>query len=144
MVIKIANKSNNPNPSYAKPGDSGMDIRTFIEEPIILEPLDRYTFPTGIYLDIPEGYEIQIRPRSGLTSKKGLVAQLGTIDSSYTGELKITLINLSNETHTINSGERIAQIVCAKVEKIVLENVESIEKITERGCNGFGHTGVSE
>lgn len=142
MVVKIVNKSNNPNPKYAKPGDSGMDIRTFIDEPVVLGPLERYTFPTGIYLDIPEGYEIQIRPRSGLTSKQGLVAQLGTIDSSYTGELKITLINLSNETHTINSGERIAQIVCAKVEIITLEEVDKIEKITERGGNGFGHSGL--
>lgn len=142
MVVKIVNKSDNPNPKYAKPGDSGMDIRTFIDEPVVLGPLERYTFPTGIYLDIPEGYEIQIRPRSGLTSNQGLVAQLGTIDSSYTGELKITLINLSNETHTINSGERIAQIVCAKVETIKLEEVEEINKITERGGNGFGHSGL--
>ena len=142
MVVKIVNKSNNPNPKYAKPGDSGMDIRTFIDEPVVLGPLERYTFPTGIYLDIPEGYEIQIRPRSGLTSNQGLVAQLGTIDSSYTGELKITLINLSNETNTINSGERIAQIVCAKVEIITLEEVDKIENITERGANGFEHSGL--
>lgn len=142
MVVRIVNKSNNPLPCYAKPGDSGMDIRAFIDNPITLGPLERYTFPTGIYLDIPVGYEIQIRPRSGLTSKKGLVAQLGTIDSCYTGELGIVLINLSNETYTISSGERIAQIVCAKVETIKLEEVEEINKITERGGNGFGHSGL--
>lgn len=143
MVIKIVNKSNFPLPKYAKPGDSGMDVRAFIQDPITLAPLERKLIPTGLYVDIPEGFEIQVRPRSGLALKRGLTVlnTPGTVDSSYTGEIGIVLVNLSNETQTVEPGERIAQLVVAKVETVELEEVTVIDKNTERGDSGYGDSG---
>lgn len=142
VKISIINNSSNPLPNYATPGSSGMDLRANLEESITLLPLQRKLISTGIFVEIPEGYEIQVRPRSGLAIKNGItcVNSPGTVDSDYRGELKVILINLSDESHTIHSGDRIAQMVVAKVEKAVLEIVQSLEK-TERGEGGFGHTG---
>lgn len=142
MVIKIVNKSINELPTYAKPGDSGVDVRANVDDPILLEPLDRVVVPTGIYVDIPEGYEIQVRPRSGVSARTGMMVVLGTIDSGYTGEIKVIIINLSNTRNIINPQDKIAQLVCAKVEKMEFTEVFSIDKQTERGNGGFGHTGM--
>lgn len=144
VVIKIINKSPNPLPRYAKPGDSGLDLRANIGDKVIsLAPLERVVVPTGIYVDIPEGYEIQIRPRSGVSSKTGMVVVLGTIDSGYTGEIGVIIINLSNEVNQIKNNDKIAQMVVCKVEQAILEEVDEITKETERGNGGFGHTGIS-
>ena len=142
-VVKVINKSKNALPAYAHPSDSGMDVRADISEPIILRSLERYLVPTGLYFELPENYEIQVRPRSGLAAKHGIsVANTpGTIDEGYTGELKVILINLSNEPYTITPGERIAQLVLAKVEKAKLEEVLFINETT-RGDSGFGSTGT--
>lgn len=142
VKISIINNSANPLPNYATPGSSGMDLRANLEESITLLPLQRKLISTGIFVEIPEGYEIQVRPRSGLAIKNGITClnSPGTVDSDYRGELKVILINLSGETHTIHSGDRIAQMVVTKVEKAVLEIVQSLE-VTERGEGGFGHTG---
>lgn len=140
--IKIINESENQLPEYATPGSSGMDLRAYLQDPVTLLPLQRKLIPTGISVQIPEGYEIQVRPRSGLAIKNGItcVNSPGTVDSDYRGELKVILINLSEEIHTIHTGDRIAQIVVAKVERAVFEIVENLE-ISERGKGGFGHTG---
>lgn len=142
LAISIINQSNNPLPEYATEGASGMDIRTFTNEPVVLQPLHRALIPTGLFLEIPQGYEAQIRPRSGLAIKQGITVlnTPGTIDSDYRGEVKVILINLSNETVTVQNGERIAQMVFQKVERVQLNEVESISD-TERGAGGFGHTG---
>lgn len=142
MRISIINQSNNPLPTYATAGSSGMDIRAYINEPIELQPLQRVLVPTGLCLEIPEGYEAQIRPRSGLAAKQGITVlnTPGTIDADYRGEIKIILVNLSNEPVTINTGERVAQMVFQKVEKVELEETASLQE-TERGAGGFGHTG---
>lgn len=142
MRISIINQSNNPLPTYATAGSSGMDIRAYINEPIELQPLQRVLVPTGLCLEIPEGYEAQIRPRSGLAAKQGITVlnTPGTIDADYRGEIKIILVNLSNEPVTINTGERVAQMVFQKVEKVELEETTSLQE-TERGAGGFGHTG---
>lgn len=142
MQISIINKSNNPLPAYATTGSSGMDVRAFLLEPIVLNPLERCLVPTGLFLEIPEGYEAQIRPRSGLAIKQGITClnTPGTIDADYRGEIKIILINLSSEQVTINSGERIAQMVFAKIEHANLVQVQEINE-TLRGNGGFGHTG---
>lgn len=142
MRISIINQSNNPLPTYATAGSSGMDIRAYINEPIELQPLQRVLVPTGLFLEIPEGYEAQIRPRSGLAAKQGITVlnTPGTIDVDYRGEIKIILVNLSNEPVTINTGERVAQMVFQKVEKVELEETTSLQE-TERGAGGFGHTG---
>jgi dUTP pyrophosphatase len=142
MLINIINQSSNPLPHYATIGSSGMDIRANIQSPIILGSLERILVPTGIFLEIPQGYEAQIRPRSGLAIKQGLTClnSPGTIDADYRGEVKVILINLSNEPQTINSGDRIAQMVFMKIEQVELTLVESINE-TERGAGGFGHTG---
>lgn len=142
MRISIINQSNNPLPTYATAGSSGMDIRAYINEPIELQPLQRVLVPTGLFLEIPEGYEAQIRPRSGLAAKQGITVlnTPGTIDADYRGEIKIILVNLSNEQVTINTGERVAQMVFQKVEKVELEETTSLQE-TERGAGGFGHTG---
>lgn len=142
MQISIINKSNNPLPAYATSGSSGMDVRAFLPEPIVLNPLERCLVPTGLFLEIPEGFEAQIRPRSGLAIKQGITClnTPGTIDADYRGEIKIILINLSSEQVTINSGERIAQMVFAKVEQVNLLQVQEINE-TLRGNGGFGHTG---
>ncbi|NBY31049.1 MAG: dUTP diphosphatase, partial [Actinobacteria bacterium] len=123
-------------------GSSGMDIRAFITSPIVMAPLDRVLIPTGLFLALPENWEAQIRPRSGLAIKQGITClnTPGTIDADYRGEIKVILINLSKETHTIEDGERIAQIVFQQVEKAILQKVDSLEA-TQRGDGGFGHTG---
>ncbi|MEY3208897.1 MAG: dUTP diphosphatase [Bacteroidota bacterium] len=141
-IIKIVNKSHHPLPAYATSGSSGMDLRAFINEPISLAPLSRILVPTGLFLAIPYNWEAQIRPRSGLAIKQGITClnTPGTIDADYRGELKVILINLSNETQIINDGDRIAQIVFQAVEKVEWELTEVLEE-TERGEGGFGHTG---
>jgi len=142
VVIKIVNRSSNPAPAYATEGAAGMDIRAFLEEPLALEPLQRAMVPTGIFLEIPEGYEVQVRPRSGLAHHHGITClnSPGTVDSDYRGELKVILINLSPEPQTIRHGERIAQLVVSRVERAALQEVEELEK-SLRGAGGFGHTG---
>jgi dUTP pyrophosphatase len=142
LVISIINQSNNPLPEYATEGASGMDIRAFINEPIELKPLQRVLVSTGLFLELLQGYEAQIRPRSGLAIKQGITVlnTPGTIDADYRGEIKVILINLSNENATINNGDRIAQMVVQKVEIIVLRQVDVIND-TDRGAGGFGHTG---
>jgi len=145
MKIKIINTSGYPNPSYAIKGDSGMDIRTCIKEPVTLKPLERKLFPTGIRIELPKDYELQVRPRSGLALKKGLTVlnTPGTIDELYRGEIGVILINLSSEPVTIEPGDRIAQLVLAKVSKVSeFENIEFFENETERGEGGYGNTGI--
>jgi dUTP pyrophosphatase len=141
-AVQIVNKSHHPLPEYATTGSSGMDIRAFINSSIVLSPLERTLIPTGLFLALPENWEAQIRPRSGLAIKQGLTClnTPGTIDADYRGEIKVILINLSNEAQTIQDGDRIAQMVFQKIEKVILEKVETVEA-TERGSGGFGHTG---
>jgi len=144
VEIKIVNTSENQIPEYATLGSSGLDLRAYLPEPVVLKPMERKMIPTGLFLEIPEGYEVQVRPRSGLALKHGLTClnSPGTVDSDYRGEIKIILINLSQEEHTINSGDRIAQMVLCKVEKAFLQPVIKLES-TLRGEGGFGHTGHS-
>ncbi len=143
VIIKTVNKSENDLPHYATEGAAGMDIRAYLNDAILLSPLERFLVPTGIFLEIPVGYEVQIRPRSGLALKNGITClnSPGTIDSDYRGELHVLLVNLSNEIFTINNNDRIAQLVVAKVEKAELLMVQELN-ITERAAGGFGHTGV--
>lgn len=143
VKIRIVNLSNNPLPQYETIGAAGMDIRAMLSEPVIIKPLQRVLIPTGLSVELPDGYEAQIRPRSGLAFKKGLsvLNSPGTIDSDYRGEIKVILINLSNETVVVNTGERVAQMVVTKYEKVRLEEVDDLSD-TERGTGGFGHTGV--
>jgi dUTP pyrophosphatase len=142
FTIPVINRSPNPLPGYATPGSSGMDIRAWLELPITLQSLERTLIPTGLFVELPEGYEIQIRPRSGLAVKQGITClnTPGTIDADYRGEIKVILINLSNEPQTILNGDRIAQMVFQKVEKISWQPVNEINE-TDRGSGGFGHTG---
>ena len=130
-------------PTYATDGASGMDLRAFIDEPVILQPMERRLIPTGLFVQIPEGYEGQVRARSGLAIKHGigLVNSIGTIDSDYRGELKIPMINFGNESFTINSGDRVAQLVIAAYERVTPIVVSELDE-TDRGEGGFGHTGV--
>ena len=141
-AVQIVNKSHHPLPEYATTGSSGMDIRAFLISPITMAPMERVLIPTGLFLALPENWEAQIRPRSGLAIKQGLTClnTPGTIDADYRGELKVILINLSNEAQIIQDGDRIAQMVFQKVEKVILQKVETLEA-TERGAGGFGHTG---
>ena len=141
-VFNIINNSNNPLPEYATSGSSGMDIRAFVESPIVLNPMERALVPTGLFVELTDGYEIQVRPRSGLAIKQGITClnSPGTVDADYRGELKVILINLSTEKQTIHSGDRIAQLVFAEVAKAKWKNVQSINE-TERGAGGFGSTG---
>ncbi|HNF48519.1 MAG TPA: dUTP diphosphatase [Chitinophagales bacterium] len=143
MKIKIVNNSENPLPTYETSGSVGLDLRAHLQEPVMLKPLQRALIPTGLHIELPDGYEAQVRPRSGLALKKGLTVlnSPGTIDSDYRGEIKIIMINLSNETTIINTGERIAQMIIAKVEKAQLKEVDELNE-TERGEGGFGHTGI--
>jgi dUTP pyrophosphatase len=142
ITVKIINESSNPLPSYATSGAAGMDIKAFVNGPVQLQPLQRALIPTGLFIEIPEGYEAQIRPRSGLAIKQGITClnTPGTIDSDYRGEIKIILINLSGEVQVINSGDRIAQMVVHKFEKVMLEEVAILSETT-RQIGGFGSTG---
>lgn len=141
-TVQIVNNSHHPLPGYATSGASGMDIRAFLEAPMQLEPMQRVLIPTGLFIAIPENWEVQIRPRSGLAIKQGLTClnTPGTIDADYRGEIKVILINLSSEIQTIQDGDRIAQMVFQKVEKANWELVQQLDN-TERGTGGFGHTG---
>ena len=143
MTVEIINKSKHPNPSYSTEFSAGMDLRANIDEPITLKPLERTLVKTGLFISLPKGTEAQIRPRSGLAFKKGITVlnTPGTIDADYRGEIGIILVNLSNEDFVINDGERICQMVIAKHESIIWENVEILDD-TVRGAGGFGHTGV--
>jgi len=142
VSIKIINRSSNPLPEYATSGASGMDLRAALGEPVELQPLQRELIPTGIFIELPEGYEAQIRPRSGLAVKQGITClnTPGTIDADYRGEVKVILINLSNEKQVIHPGDRIAQMVLQQVEKVNWVKVEAINE-TSRNEGGFGHTG---
>lgn len=142
VIIKTVNQSGNELPHYATDGAAGMDIRAHLTGPVTLNPLERKLIPSGIFMEIPEGYEIQIRPRSGLALKNGITClnTPGTIDSDYRGELKILLINLSNEPQVISNSDRIAQLILAKVEKAEILPVQQLNE-TERAAGGFGHTG---
>ena len=145
MKVQILNKSNNPLPEYKTEGSAGMDLQAFLSEPLTLEPMERTLIPTGLYMAIEEGYEAQIRARSGLSIKHGitLINAIGTIDSDYRGELKVAVVNLSKEAYTITPRERIAQMVINKYEKATLEEVEVLDE-TLRGEGGFGSTGIKE
>lgn len=142
MTVKIINQSNNPLPEYATLGSSGMDIRANLEEPMVLEPSARALVPTGLFVEIPLGYEIQIRPRSGLAIKQGITClnTPGTIDADYRGEIKVILINLSSEPQTLQPGDRIAQMVLQKVEQIQWVPATELAA-SDRGTGGFGSTG---
>ena len=143
MKVKIINRSGMDCPSYATPLSAGMDLRAAMEQSITLAPLERALVPTGLFVELPEGYEMQIRPRSGLAAKHGITVlnTPGTIDADYRGEIKVILVNLSNEPFIINPGERIAQMVVARYEKVEWNEVESLDT-TERGAGGFGSTGT--
>lgn len=143
MIVKVVNKSQWDLPKYATERSAGVDLRANTEEPIILEPLQRVIVPTGLYLEIPSGYEGQVRPRSGLAAKHGITVlnTPGTIDADYRGEIKVILVNLSNEAFEIVPGERIAQMVFAHHEVARWESVETLEE-TGRGAGGFGSTGT--
>jgi dUTP pyrophosphatase len=147
--LKICNKSPHENPTYAKPGDSGMDLRAWItnDAPIVLKPLERVLIHTGIYLEIPEGYEVQVRPKSGQALKKGITVlnSPGTVDVNFRGEICVIINNLSNDNVTIEDGEKIAQMVMCPVQHEGLVSTEYVDEIstdTERGAGGFGHTGI--
>ena len=143
MKINIVNKSSNPLPGYSTDHSAGMDLRAFLKEPKTLKPLERALIPTGLFIELPVGFEAQVRPRSGLALKKGLsvLNTPGTIDADYRGEIGVILINLSNEAVTIENGERICQMVIARHEQAELLQVEILNE-TDRGSGGFGSTGV--
>ena len=142
VQIPIINLSPNPLPSYATPGSAGMDLRAYLTESVLLKPLERHLIPTGIFIQLPEHFEAQIRPRSGMAYKQGITClnSPGTIDSDYRGEIKVLLVNLSNETQEISNGDRIAQLIVAKTEKVMWKVVDAIDE-SSRGEGGFGHTG---
>ncbi|MCK4639326.1 MAG: dUTP diphosphatase [Bacteroidales bacterium] len=144
MKIKIVNNSKHPLPSYETMASAGMDLRANIDEPLTLKPLDRFLVPTGLFIELPIGYEAQVRPRSGLAFKKGVTVlnTPGTIDADYRGEIKVILINLSNEDFIINDGERIAQMIISAHEKADLVEVSELIE-TKRSAGGFGHTGTN-
>lgn len=142
VEIKIINNSTNILPEYATDGSAGLDLKANLTSPVVLQPLERAMIPTGIFIEIPQGFEVQVRPRSGLAANYGITClnSPGTVDSDYRGELKVVLINLSNQEYCINHGERIAQMVLASVVRAVW--VPSVElQTSERGEGGFGHTG---
>jgi len=143
VEIRIVNRGRQPLPQYATAGSAGMDLRADIDEPIVLRPLERRLIPTGLFIALPEGYEAQVRPRSGLALKHGLTVlnAPGTIDADYRGEVGVVLVNLSQEDFTIRAGERIAQMVIARCEQAQFCVVETLDE-TERGAGGYGHTGV--
>ena len=143
MKVKIVNKSKHQLPSYETPASAGMDLRANLDEPVVLKPLERDSIPTGLFIELPVGYEAQIRPRSGLAIKKGitLLNTPGTIDADYRGEIKIILANISNEEFVVNDGERIAQMVINQHEQAQWIEVDELLE-TERGAGGFGSTGT--
>ena len=142
MKIKIVNNSKHPLPSYSSGLSAGMDLRANLNQPVVLKPLERTLVPTGLYIELPKGYEAQIRPRSGLALKKGITVlnTPGTIDADYRGEIGVILINLSNEDFIINDGDRICQMIIAQHETVKWKKVEVLKE-TKRGAGGFGHTG---
>lgn len=143
MKVRIVNKSRFDLPQYATAQAAGLDLKADIEEPITLKPLERCFVPTGLYIELPDGYEAQVRPRSGLAAKMGITVlnSPGTIDPDYRGEIKVILVNLSNKAVTLNSGERVAQLVIAKFERIEWESVDVLSD-SDRGAGGFGSTGT--
>ena len=144
MKVQIINRSKHPIPSYETEGSAGMDLRASIDAAVTLKPLERAIIKTGLYIALPIGFEAQVRPRSGLAAKKGIAVlnSPGTVDADYRGEVGVILVNLSNEEFVVNDGERIAQLVIAKHERLKWEEVAILDN-TERGVGGFGSTGVS-
>lgn len=143
VQVNIVNTSSNSLPNYATAGSAGMDIRANLAEPLTLQPLERSLIPTGLFIELPAGYEAQVRPRSGMALKQGITClnSPGTVDSDYRGEIKIILINLSDTVQVINHGDRIAQMIIAKTERAELRLVQELN-LSERGAGGFGHTGI--
>ncbi len=144
MIVKVVNKSRHKLPEYSTVYSAGLDLRAELDEDVLIKPLQRMLIPTGLFVELPVGYEAQIRPRSGLAIKHGITVlnSPGTIDSDYRGEIKVILINLSNEPFLIKDGERICQMIISRHEQISWEEVEMLDE-TERGGGGFGHTGKS-
>lgn len=144
MKIKVFSTSKHPLPQYATPQSAGLDLKANIEEPITLEAGERTLIPTGLHIELPAGYEAHIRPRSGLSLKKGITAILGTIDADYRGDIGVILINHSIEPFVINDGDRVAQMVISQYTQVEFESVDSQEALeqTERGTGGFGHSGI--
>lgn len=142
MTVKIVNKSNHRLPEYATPGSAGMDLKANTTEPIVLKPLERQMIPTGLYIALPEGYSGDVQPRSGMVAKYGVTVanSPGLCDPDYRGEIKVILVNLSNENFVINPGDRIAQLVIRRYERIEWDEVSTLD-VTERGEGGFGSTG---
>jgi dUTP pyrophosphatase len=143
ITLKVVNRSKHTLPEYATSHSAGLDLRANLNEPIVLKPLERVLVSTGLFIELPQGYEAQIRPRSGLAFKNGITVlnSPGTIDADYRGEIKVLLVNLSNSEFTVNDGERVAQMVIARHESIEWNAVEDLEE-TKRGAGGFGHTGT--
>ncbi|MBQ6087565.1 MAG: dUTP diphosphatase [Bacteroidales bacterium] len=143
MKVKIVNRSRWPDPAYATEASAGMDLRADTEAPVVLAPLERALVPTGIFIQLPVGYEAQIRPRSGLATKRGVtvINTPGTVDADYRGEIKVSLVNLSSQEQAIEPGERIAQMIVARHEKVEWEDVDALDE-TERGAGGWGSTGA--
>lgn len=144
IQVNVINTSSNPLPAYSTKGSAGMDIRANLQSPVTLQPLERRLITTGLFIELPEGYEAQIRPRSGMAIKQGITClnSPGTVDSDYRGELKVILINLSNSNQVINHGDRIAQMIIAKTEQAELVSVAELNE-SARGEGGFGHTGIN-
>lgn len=144
MIVRVINKSKNQLPGYETIHSAGMDLRADLESAVVLQPMERKLIPTGLYIELPEGYEAQVRPRSGLAYKHGVTVlnSPGTIDADYRGEIKVLLINLSADVFEINNGDRIAQMIVASHEKVDWEEAEILNDTT-RGAGGYGHTGVS-
>jgi len=142
IQVKIINQSSNPLPGYETEGSAGMDLRANLTQPVVLKPLERVLVPTGLFIELPGGYEAQVRPRSGLAIKHGITClnSPGTVDADYRGEIKIILINLSGEEQTLYHGDRIAQMIISRVEQARWQQVTVLEE-TKRGAGGFGHTG---
>ena len=143
IQVKVINNGKQPLPAYATEQSAGMDLRADIEQPVTLKPLERRLIPTGLHIALPQGYEAQVRPRSGLALKHGITVlnTPGTIDADYRGEIGVVLVNLSDEDFVVNPGERVAQMVIAQYEQAVLQTVDTLDE-TERGEGGYGHTGV--
>ena len=143
ITVRVVNKSGNELPRYSTPDSAGMDLRASLSEPVTLAPMQRALIPTGIYIALPQGYECQIRPRSGLALKHGVTVlnSPGTIDADYRGEIGVILVNLSDKPFVVNNGERICQMVVARYDRVAWQQVETLDE-TERGAGGFGHTGV--